>query len=76
MTEPCDLTAVEARRLIGQKALSPVELTDSCIGRIEAVDGRFESRFLDTMYGHIDDEICLSNGFCIQCMDTSIVKSV
>jgi Asp-tRNA(Asn)/Glu-tRNA(Gln) amidotransferase A subunit family amidase len=39
MTEPCDLTAVEARRLIGQKALSPVELTDSCIGRIEAVDG-------------------------------------
>jgi amidase len=39
MTEPCDLTAVEARRLIGQKALSPVELTDSCIERIEAVDG-------------------------------------
>ena len=39
MTEPCDLTAVEARRLIGQKALSPVELTDSCIRRIEAVDG-------------------------------------
>jgi len=39
MTEPCDLTAVEARRLIGQKALSPVELTDSCIGRVEAVDG-------------------------------------
>jgi len=39
MTEPCDLSAVEARRLIGQKALSPVELTDSCIERIEAVDG-------------------------------------
>lgn len=39
MTEPCDLNAVEARRLIGQKALSPVELTDSCIERIEAVDG-------------------------------------
>ena len=39
MTEPCDLTAVEARRLIGQKALSPVELTDSCIERIESVDG-------------------------------------
>ena len=31
MTEPCDLSAVEARRLIGRKALSPVELTDSCI---------------------------------------------
>lgn len=39
MTDPCDLTAVEARRMIGQKVLSPVELTDSCIERIEAVDG-------------------------------------
>ena len=36
--EPCDLPATEARRLIGAKALSPVELTQSCIGRIEAVD--------------------------------------
>ena len=38
MSEPCDLTAVTARRLIGRKALSPVELMDSCIARIEAVD--------------------------------------
>jgi amidase len=38
MTEPCDLTAVEARRLIGARRLSPVELTESCIARIEAVD--------------------------------------
>jgi len=38
MTEPCDLTATEARRLIGDKRLSPVELLDSCIGRIEAVN--------------------------------------
>ena len=38
MTEPCDLTAVEARRLIGTRRLSPVELTESCIARIEAVD--------------------------------------
>ena len=38
MTEPCDLTAVTARRLIGQKRLSPVELLRSCIARIEAVD--------------------------------------
>jgi amidase len=36
--EPCDLTAVEARRLIGAKRLSALELLDSCIGRIEAVD--------------------------------------
>ena len=36
--DPCDLTAVEARRLIGTKRLSPVELTESCIARIEAID--------------------------------------
>lgn len=39
MTKPCDISAVEARRLIGRKALSPVELTDSCIERIGEVDG-------------------------------------
>ena len=38
MTEPCDLTALEARRLIGRKALSPVELLESCLARIAAVD--------------------------------------
>ena len=38
-TEPCDLPAVEARRLIGRKALSPVELLESCLRRIEAVNG-------------------------------------
>ncbi|HUB44550.1 MAG TPA: amidase family protein [Acetobacteraceae bacterium] len=38
MTEPCDLTAVEARRLIGQKRLSATELLESCIARIEAID--------------------------------------
>jgi amidase len=38
MTEPCDLAALEARRQIGRKRLSPVELLESCIERIEAVD--------------------------------------
>ena len=38
MTEPCDLTAVEARRQIGAKQLAPSELLASCIDRIEAVD--------------------------------------
>lgn len=38
MTEPCDLSAIEARRLIGQKRLAPSELLDSCVGRIEAID--------------------------------------
>lgn len=34
MTEPCDLSAKEARRLIGAKKLSPVELIASCLARI------------------------------------------
>ena len=36
--EPCDLDAVEARRLIGCKRLSSVDLVESCIARILAVD--------------------------------------
>jgi amidase len=39
MTEPCDLSATEARRLIGARKLSPVELLESCIGRIEKTNG-------------------------------------
>lgn len=38
MVRPCDLTATEARRLIGEGKLSPVELLESCIERIEAVN--------------------------------------
>ena len=38
MSEPCDLTATEARNLIGHKMLSPVELLDSCINRIELIN--------------------------------------
>lgn len=36
--EPCDLGACEARTLIGEKSLSPVELLDSCLRRIELVN--------------------------------------
>lgn len=38
MQEPCDLSAVEARWLIGNRQLSPVELLESCINRIEEVN--------------------------------------
>jgi len=38
MTALCDLSAVELRRLIGAKALSPVELLNSCLERIAAVN--------------------------------------
>ncbi|MCC6435105.1 MAG: amidase [Acidimicrobiales bacterium] len=38
MSRPCELDAVEARRLIGTKSLSPVELLDSCLEQIDAVN--------------------------------------
>jgi Asp-tRNA(Asn)/Glu-tRNA(Gln) amidotransferase A subunit family amidase len=38
MSDACDLSALQARRLIGARQLSPVELLDSCIARIEALD--------------------------------------
>ena len=38
MTRPCDLDAVEARQLIGNKQLSPVELTKSCIEQIDKLN--------------------------------------
>jgi amidase len=38
MTEPCDLDASAARRLIGARKLAPTELLESCISRIEAVN--------------------------------------
>jgi amidase len=36
--DACELSAVEARRRIGAKQLSPVELLDSCFRRIDAVN--------------------------------------
>jgi amidase len=39
MSELCDLSAVELRRLIGRKKVSPLELLDSCLRRIRATDG-------------------------------------
>lgn len=38
MTLPCDLSASEARFLIGAKQLSPVELLASCLARVEEVN--------------------------------------
>ena len=37
--DPADLTAIDARRLIGTRQLSPVELVEACIARIDRVDG-------------------------------------
>ena len=38
MTRPCDLDATEARKLIGNKQLSPLELTKSCIEQVEKIN--------------------------------------
>ena len=38
MTKACDLAATDARRRIATRELSPVELLESCIARIEAVN--------------------------------------
>lgn len=43
MGEACELSAVEARRLIGAKKLSPVELLKSCLQRIEKTNARVNS---------------------------------
>lgn len=37
-SDPADLGACEARRLIGQRKLSPVELAEAAIARVEAVN--------------------------------------
>jgi Asp-tRNA(Asn)/Glu-tRNA(Gln) amidotransferase A subunit family amidase len=39
MTEACDLSALEARRHIRERKLSPVELLESCLTRIEKTNG-------------------------------------
>jgi Asp-tRNA(Asn)/Glu-tRNA(Gln) amidotransferase A subunit family amidase len=38
MAELCDREAVDLRRLIGEGEISPVELVESCIARIESAD--------------------------------------
>src|SRR3974390_424987 len=43
MREPADLSAIEARRLIGAKKLSPVELIESCLTHIAATNGKINS---------------------------------
>lgn len=40
---PCELDAVDARALIGSRELSPVELLDDCLARIEEVNGQLNA---------------------------------
>jgi Asp-tRNA(Asn)/Glu-tRNA(Gln) amidotransferase A subunit family amidase len=43
MTELCDLPATALRRMIGAKRISPVELLESCVRRIDAVNPRLNA---------------------------------
>jgi amidase len=55
MTELCDLSALELRRLIGAKQASPVELLASCRARIEQVDGALNA-FVATCWERAEAE--------------------
>ncbi|MBD23958.1 MAG: hypothetical protein CMG46_02990 [Candidatus Marinimicrobia bacterium] len=43
MTSLCDMNAMDLRLMIGRKDASPVELVESCIERIETVDGKLNA---------------------------------
>ena len=38
MSDPCDLSATRARQLIGTGELSPEDLLESCIARVDAAN--------------------------------------
>ncbi len=59
MTELCDLTAVEARRRIGSKEISPVELLESCIARTDAINPAVNS-MVTTCYDRAREEAALA----------------
>jgi len=55
MTDLCDLSALELRRLIGARRISPVELLASCRARIERIDGAVNA-FVATCWGRAETE--------------------
>src|SRR5688500_10894906 len=55
MAELCDLSAVELRRMIGAKQISPVELLASCRTRIERINGSVNA-FVATCWERAETE--------------------
>jgi Asp-tRNA(Asn)/Glu-tRNA(Gln) amidotransferase A subunit family amidase len=55
MPELCDLSAIELRRLIGVKAISPVELLASCRARVERINGAVNA-FVATCWARAEVE--------------------
>jgi amidase len=55
MNEICDLAAVELRRLIGARQISPVELLAACRARVEQVNGALNA-FVATCWERAETE--------------------
>ena len=56
MTELCDLSALELRRLTGARQISPVELLASCRARTERVNGAVNA-FVATCWDRAEAQI-------------------
>lgn len=54
-TNPADLTAFEATRLIARKSLSPVELAEACIARVEAINPAINALVAHDFDGVMDE---------------------
>ena len=65
MSDPCDLSAIDAREQIEKKTLSPRELVDSCIARTEAVDGRLNA-MVATCYDRAREEAVMAEKAVMQ----------
>jgi len=57
------MTAVELRRMIGRKDISPVELLDSCIARIEATDGALNAVVTRSLITLVTRQLTLKKPF-------------
>lgn len=74
-TELCDLTATEARRLIGTKEISPVELVESCIQRVEAVDGAVNC-MVTRAYDRAREEAKVAEEMVMDCDDLGLLHGL
>ncbi|MBI1775523.1 MAG: amidase [Proteobacteria bacterium] len=75
MTEPCDLAAVELRRLIGTKALSPVELLESCRKRIDSVNPTVNA-ITATCWGRAETEAKLAEATAMAGEDLGLLHGL
>lgn len=75
MTELCDFDAVELRRRIGTKEISPVELLESCIQRTEDVDGAVNA-MVTRCYDRARDEAKIAERSVLQGEDLGVLHGL